>query len=57
MNIYEYFKNKESPFVFNPERFTDENRKGKHPYTHIPFSAGFRNCIGKTFLSIRINVN
>lgn len=39
-----YFPN---PNVFDPERFSVENRNTIQPFTYMPFGVGPRNCIGK----------
>lgn len=50
VNIYgfqhdpKYFPN---PEVFDPDRFSDENKHNIVPGTYIPFGLGPRHCIGK----------
>lgn len=34
------------PDVFQPERFSEENRNNIKPFTYLPFGEGPRNCIG-----------
>ncbi|KAJ8932740.1 hypothetical protein NQ314_014437 [Rhamnusium bicolor] len=42
----DYYKN---PEVFDPERFSEENKKTLNRYTHLPFGEGPRICIGERF--------
>ncbi|KAL3273297.1 hypothetical protein HHI36_014750 [Cryptolaemus montrouzieri] len=46
-----YFKN---PDIFDPERFSDENKKKIVPGSFMPFGSGPRNCIGSRFALLEI---
>ncbi|EDV47631.1 probable cytochrome P450 6t1 [Drosophila erecta] len=45
-----------SPEVFDPERFSAEQRQQHHPMTYLPFGAGPRGCIGTLLGQLEIKV-
>ncbi|KAK4877921.1 hypothetical protein RN001_010427 [Aquatica leii] len=49
----DYYPN---PEKFDPNRFSDENRKKIKPFSYIPFSEGPRMCIGKRFGLMEVKI-
>ncbi|XP_017116676.1 probable cytochrome P450 6t1 isoform X1 [Drosophila elegans] len=45
-----------NPDVFDPERFSAEQRQQHHPMTYLPFGAGPRGCIGTLLGQLEIKV-
>lgn len=46
----------DEPEVFNPERFTAENSKGRHRYAFIPYGGGAHMCLGLHFAYMQAKV-
>jgi cytochrome P450 len=44
----------QNPENFDPERFTKANDKLRTPFTHLPFGAGPRGCIGGNYAMLQI---
>ncbi|ESO89799.1 hypothetical protein LOTGIDRAFT_218629 [Lottia gigantea] len=46
----------ENPDVFDPERFSPENKESINPYSHMPFGMGPRNCIGQRLALLELKL-
>lgn len=47
----EYYTDPEN---FNPDNFSPEMCGSRHPTAFIPFSAGYRNCIGVKYAMVQM---
>ncbi|XP_025206883.1 probable cytochrome P450 6a13 [Melanaphis sacchari] len=45
-----------NPHIFNPERFTAEEKSKRPSGTFLPFGDGLRHCIGKRFAELELKI-
>ncbi|XP_046826462.1 cytochrome P450 4c3-like [Vespa crabro] len=59
VNIYSLHRNPniwKNPDIFDANRLLPASKKGRNPYSFIPFSAGARNCIDKKFAMLELKL-
>ncbi|KAJ9587972.1 hypothetical protein L9F63_018601, partial [Diploptera punctata] len=46
----------DNPEDYDPERFNEKNKRGRHPFMYLPFGEGPKFCIGKNFGLLAVKV-
>ncbi|XP_060524874.1 cytochrome P450 4c3-like [Cylas formicarius] len=55
-NVHRDARYWERPDDFYPDHFLPEAARSRHPYAYIPFSAGPRGCVGKTYAQMTLKI-
>ncbi|XP_075145788.1 cytochrome P450 6g1-like [Haematobia irritans] len=45
-----------NPYIFNPERFSEQAKSSRNPMTFLPFGAGPRKCLGYQLAMLQVKV-
>ncbi|KAI8436351.1 hypothetical protein MSG28_004385 [Choristoneura fumiferana] len=55
-NLGKPYEKAPADYIFDPERFSDENKHKIQPFTYMPFGVGPRNCLGSRFALCEVKV-